>query len=81
MPTFKFKEGTPDYEFSRPKKLPSYTDRVIYKYSKVKNQGGKRGSSNKIIVEDYNSLAIHMSDHLPVLFIARVFRSSTKFHF
>ena len=80
MPTFKLEEGTKNYIFSRPKKLPSYTDRVIYRYTNVKSDEGKKVSTNKVIVEDYHSMKIYMSDHLPVIFTSKVYRTSTKHH-
>lgn len=81
MPTFKFKEGTAQYEFSRPKKLPSYTDRIIYRFDETRQGEGAGSTGNGVAVEAYTSLGIHMSDHLPVLMIARVSRAPSGLHF
>jgi hypothetical protein len=81
MPTFKFIEGKPEYVFTKPKKLPSYTDRIIFRHSNFKTKESKMSSLNSIVIEKYNSLPIHMSDHLPVLLIGRLNRSVAAHHF
>jgi hypothetical protein len=67
MPTYKFEEGKPDYIFSKPKKLPSYTDRVIFKATQ-----SRVISDSSIIVENYDSQKVFMSDHIPLLFTSRL---------
>ena len=76
MPTFKFKEGTSEYVFTKPKKLPSYTDRVIYKKSHSSPEESARMPS-KVIVEEYDSLKYHLSDHQPVICVVRVLKRSS----
>lgn len=66
MPTFKFFEGRAEYVLHKDKKLPSYTDRIIYR-----EKTGKKGVG-KVKVEQYTSLKIHLSDHQPVIFIGTI---------
>ena len=66
MPTFKFFEGRAEYVLNRAKKLPSYTDRVIFR---EKNDPQSPGQVN---VELYTSLKIHLSDHQPVIFAGTI---------
>ncbi|XP_057872973.1 type IV inositol polyphosphate 5-phosphatase 11 [Cryptomeria japonica] len=58
-PTYKYDIGTDDYDTSTKRRVPSWTDRILYKI----NSGG----NVKAHVEDYDSIdSIKGSDHRPV---------------
>ena len=69
MPTFKFQQGRPEYVFENPKKQPSYTDRVLFRCTR-----NGVSQSESVAVETYDSQKIFLSDHIPLLFVARLMR-------
>ncbi|ODV92799.1 hypothetical protein CANCADRAFT_17407, partial [Tortispora caseinolytica NRRL Y-17796] len=63
MPTYKFDVGTDSYDTSEKQRIPSWTDRIIYKGKPLRSQF-------------YNSVAnIRLSDHKPV---TAIFRASVE---
>lgn len=53
MPTYKFNNGTDDYDTSEKARIPAWTDRVLSK-------------GNNLRQTDYNSAPLRFSDHRPV---------------
>ncbi len=61
MPTYKFKLGSNDYDFSE--RVPSWTDRIIYKSKK----------NYDLIQLDYKSInEVKCSDHKPVYSVFKI---------
>ena len=55
-PTYKFDVGTHTYDTSRKQRVPSWTDRILYK-----------DDSNRVTLLDYTSVpGVSMSDHKPI---------------
>jgi len=61
-PTYKFDVGTHTYDTSRKQRIPSWTDRILYK-----------DDSNRVKLLEYTSVpGVSMSDHKPVSAIFEV---------
>jgi len=61
-PTYKFDLGTHTYDTSRKQRVPSWTDRILYK-----------DDSHKVKLLEYTSVpGVSMSDHKPVSAIFEV---------
>ena len=69
MPTYKFIEGKADYVFTKAKKLPSYTDRVLFRCIKENKK-----LEDSVIVEEYDSQKIFLSDHIPLICVVRLIK-------
>ncbi|CAK7897513.1 polyphosphatidylinositol phosphatase Inp53p [[Candida] anglica] len=63
-PTYKFDKGTSDYDSSEKQRVPSWTDRVLYR----KGPSSRNNSSRSTLTQlNYNSVMdIMCSDHKPV---------------
>lgn len=66
MPTFKYNKGSPEFDSSAKKRLPSWTDRILF--SAKKSAAGRSGdsSSQSITLRRYTSVDVRHSDHRPV---------------
>lgn len=69
MPTYKFIKGKTNYVYDNPNKMPSYTDRILYKCESNRAQ-----SQESIKVEQYDSEKIYISDHIPLVLVARLIK-------
>jgi len=76
LPTFKFDKRSKEYDTSHKQRIPSWTDRILYKsrYDRGSSDSSDNGCSSGIIsVLDYRSIpdAVH-SDHRPVIGTYRI---------
>lgn len=56
-PTYKFDKGTSDYDTSEKQRIPSWTDRVLF----------RSYSDDKLEIDNYNAVMdVYVSDHKPV---------------
>ena len=67
MPTYKYKENSNEYDYSR---IPGWTDRILYKSKKYYD----------IMLCEYSSINnINLSDHKPVYAIFKIDCKDKKF--
>jgi len=70
-PTYKLNKESDEYDSGPKKRVPSYTDRVLFKF-RGGGGGGKRseggGGSGGILLRSYSSIeSVKTSDHRPVV--------------
>ena len=83
-PTYKFFKGRNDYDCSKrggTRRVPSYTDRILYRTLPVENSNGAflGPESNKIAPLKYKSYRdLSLSDHRPIACVVRVAAYSVR---